>query len=353
MLEVRTFDGELGDLHSLIQASWLQDYRDHFKQPVIDYSSVPYLEWNLNRPKSSHELRIAAYLDDQLVGFTAGIPFTLKLQDKTIQSVLGSFLTTHVNYKGRGIAKALLKEFVNRMQEMQFELLYTVTDEGHAPENIFNTLAAKMAVPYRTFYRFTYLSKPLNKQKITELSDLPSYQRIALPFITKRTTRPKNHKYTLEAETPVEAVVEMLNQSPSPQSLSVSWVEDDLSYDLNSGFSKVFFLNASSKMGLVLYYHMNLIGCTSREAVHPMTIIDCVRFKNMSFYEKHKFISNFCSQEKETGSCVVAVPTMLGFDLRPFYANLFFPSGRYYHFVGSDLKNLLDFPLDLDYLLFR
>jgi hypothetical protein len=311
------------------------------------------LEWNLNRPKSSQELRITAYLNDQLVGFYAGIPVTLKLQDKTIQSVLGSFLTTHVNYKGSGIAKALLEEFVNRVQEMSFDLLYGVTDEGHAPENICKTLAPKMGVPYRTFYRFTYLSKPLNKQKITELSDLPFHQKIALPLITKKAVRRKNRKYTFEAKTCAEAVVGMMNQSPSPQSLSVSWVEDELLYDLNSGFSKVFFLDGGGKRGLMLYYHMNLLGCTSNEAVHPMTIIDCVRFKNMSFYEKHNFISDFCSQEKEMGSCLVAVPTMPGFDLRPFYANLFFPSGRYYHLVGCDLKSLLDFPLHLDYLILR
>ena len=353
MLEIRSFVGELGEVHSLIRASWLQDYRDHYKQPIIDYSSVPFLEWNLNRPKSSPELSITAYLDEQLVGFVAGIPVTLKLQDKTIQSVLGSFLTTHANYKGRGIGKALMKEFVNRLQEMPFDLLCGVTDEGHAQDNINKTLAVQMGVPYRTFYRFTYLSKPLNKQKITELSDLPFHQKIALPLITKRTTKPKNRKYTFEVNTCIETIVDMLNQSTSTQSLSVSWVEDELLYDLNSGFSKVFFLNAGRKMGLILYYHMNLLGCTSKEAVHPMTIIDCVRFKNMSFYEKHKFISDFCSQEKEMDSCIVAVPTMPGFDLRPFYFNLFFPSGRYNQIVGCDLKNLLDFPLHLDYLILR
>ena len=353
MVEMRTFDGSLDDIHSLIQASWLQDYRDHYKQPVIDYSSVPFLEWNLNRPKSSRELHICAYLADKLVGFAAGIPVTLKLQDKTIQSVLGSFLTTHVNYKGRGIGKALSKEFVNRMLNMQFDLLYSVTDEGHAPDNIFKSLAVQMGVPYRTLYRFTYLSKPLNKKKITELTELPFHQKIALPLIAKKTGRLKNRKYNFEAETCLEAAVDIMNQSTSPQSLSVSWVEDELLYDLSSGFSKIFLFDTGGKKGLILYYHMNLIGCTSIEAVHPMTIIDCVRFKNMSFFDKHKFISDFCSQEKKLGSCMVAVPTMPGFDLRPFYANFFYPSGRYYHFVSCDIKSLLDFPLHLDYLLFR
>jgi hypothetical protein len=353
MVEMRTFDGSLDDIHSLIRASWLQDYRDHYKQPVMDYSSIPFLEWNLNRPKSSEKLRFCAYLDGQLVGFAAGIPVTLKLQDKTIQSVLGSFLTTHANYKGRGIGKALSKEFVNRMLGMQFDLLYSVTDEGHAPDNIFKNLSAQMDVPYRTLYRFTYLSKPLNKQKITELTDLPLYQKIALPLITKKSGRLKNCKYNFEAETGLKAVVDMMNQSTSPQSLSVSWVEDELLFDLNSGFSKVFFLDAGGKRGLILYYHMNLLGCASIEAVHPMTIVDCVRFENMSFFEKYKFISDFCSQEKEMGSCMVAVPTMPGFDLRPFYANLFYASGRYYHLVGCDLKNLLDSSVSVDYLMLR
>ncbi len=353
MIEVRTFDGDLDEIHPLIRASWLQDYREKYNQPVIDYSSASFLEWNLNRPKSSRDLLIGAYLDDQLVGFAAGIPVTLKLHNKSIQSVLGSFLTTHVNYKGRGIGKALAKEYVRRALEMQFDLLYSVTDDGHAADNLFRGIAAPMGIPYRTFYRFTFLSKPLDKQKITELTDLPFHQKLALPLVTKKTGRINKRKYNFEAETCLEAVVHMLNQSTSPKALSVCWTEDELLYDLSCRFANIFFSDAGGKRGLILYYHMNLLGCASFEATHPMTIIDYVRFEKMSFFEKHKFISDFCSEEKEMGSCMVAVPTMPGFDLRPFYANLFYPSGRYHCFVGCDLKNLLDSPLHLDYLVFR
>ena len=353
MIEVRTFDGDLYEVHALIHASWLQDYREKYNQPVIDYSSIPFLEWNLNRPKSSKDLRIGAYLDDQLVGFAAGIPVTLKLHNNTIQSVLGSFLTTHVNYRGQGIGKALAKEYVRRTLEMKFDLLYSVTDEGHAADNLFKDLAAPMRIPYRTFCRFTFLSKPLNKQKITELTDLAFHQKLALPLFTKKASKFNKRKYNLEAEKCLEAVVNMMNQSTSSKALSVSWAEDELFYDLSCRFSNIFFFEESRKRGLILYYRMNLLGYASSEAIHPITIIDCVRFEKMSFFEKHKFISDFCSQEKEMGSCMVLVPTMPGFDLRPFYANLFYPTGRYHRFVGCDIKNLLDFPLQLDYLVFR
>ncbi len=353
MVEVTTFDGELDEIHRLIRASWLRDYREQYNQPVIDYSSIPFLEWNLNRPKSSRNLHIGAYLDDQLVGFAAGIPVTLRLHNNTIQSVLGSFLTTHVDYKGQGIAKALAKEYVRRTLEMQFDLLYSVTDEGHAVDNLFKAVAAPMRVPYRTFYRFTFLSKPLDKQKVTELTDLPFYQKLALPLFTKKAGSINKRKYNLDTENCIGEVVDLMNQSTSSKALSVSWTEDELLYDVTDRFTKIFFLKTGTKRGLILFYRMDLLGCTTFEANYPMTIIDCVRFHNMSFFEKRKFISDFCSQEKEIGSSIVAVPTMPGFDLRPFYANLFYPSGRYHSFVGCDMKNLLDFPLQLDYLVFR
>ena len=45
--------------------------------------------------------------------------------------------------------------------------------------------------------------------------------------------------------------------------------------------------------------------------------------------------------------------SMPAFDLRPFYSNLFCATGRHHLFTVSDLKNLLEGPLELDYLLIR
>ena len=353
MVEVTTFDGGLDEIHRLIRASWLQDYREKYKQPVIDYASIPFLEWNLNRPKSDPELRLGAYLDNQLVGFAGGIPVTLKLDNRKIKSLLGSFLTTHVDYKGQGIGKALARKFVRRALDLQFDLLYSVTDEGHAADNLFRTVAKPMRIPYRTFYRFTFLSKPLDKQKIRELTDLPLHQKLALPLFTKKAGKTSKHQYDVKAEDHLSQAVEMMNQAASSKALSSCWSEDELHYDMTSRFTNIFFSETGQKRGLIVYYRMDLLGCTSHDASHPMTVIDCVRFANMSIFEKHRFISDFCSQEKQMGACMVAVPTMPGFDLKPFYTNLFYPSGRYHCFVGCDLKNLLHFPVVLDYLIFR
>jgi hypothetical protein len=179
------------------------------------------------------------------------------------------------------------------------------------------------------------------------------HHKLALPLITKKIGRIKKSKYNLEAEKCLETVVDVLNQSTSSKALSVNWTADELQYDLSCRFSNIFFREAGRKKGLILYYRMNLLGHGSSEAVHPISIVDCVRFEKMSFFEKHKFISDFCSHEKEMGSCMVLLPTMPGFELRPFYTNLFYPTGRYHCFVGSDINNLLEIPLHLDYLVLR
>ena len=101
MVEVRTFDGEFEEVHQLIKDSWSEEYRIKHNQPVMDYSSVEFLRWNLRRPNSDPDLIMAAYSGSKLVSFVAGIPLSLMINDQKFKAGVSSFFTTHVDYQGK------------------------------------------------------------------------------------------------------------------------------------------------------------------------------------------------------------------------------------------------------------
>ena len=61
MVEIRTFEGNFEEVQQLIRESWSEEYRLKHNQPVMDYSHIDFLRWNLNRPNSDPDLIIAAY----------------------------------------------------------------------------------------------------------------------------------------------------------------------------------------------------------------------------------------------------------------------------------------------------
>ena len=182
MVEERKFDGDFEEVHQLIKASWSEEYRIKHNQPFIDNSSVEFLRWNLQRPNSDPELIMAAYSKGKLVSFVAAIPLTLKYNDKILKAAVSSFFTTHVDYQGKGIATSLGKEGLKRGIEKGYDLGYIVTDAGHNAIKLVKSISEDLELKYMRLGKFTFLAKPLDKDKIAQLASLTFHQRIILPI---------------------------------------------------------------------------------------------------------------------------------------------------------------------------
>jgi len=353
MVEIRTFEGDFKEIQKLISESWSEEYRLKHNQPVMDYSSVEFLRWNIDRLSSDPDLIVAAYSGSKLVSFVAGIPLNLKINDQKLKGGVSSFFTTHVDYQGKGIAKTLAKEGLRRSIEKGYDLGYIVTDIGHKAIDLVKSLSEDIGLTYMRFCKFTFLAKPLDKNKITQLANLPLHQRIILPFIT---AKPKknivgSNQFSLIRDVP--AIQQMIHKSSPKDALCVDWSDIDLSCNLQSSMSDTYFFNSENKKAFINYYNINILSAKHSDVVHKQTMIDNVSFENMSLYEKMRFVSDFCSFEQQNGSCAVFIPTLPIIDLKPFYFNLFFPSGRYHYLSGHDLQNRLKEPIKIGYLLIR
>ncbi|HHE64827.1 MAG TPA: GNAT family N-acetyltransferase [Bacteroidetes bacterium] len=349
MVEIRAFDGDLQEVSDLIKASWAEDYQGAYKQPVMDYSSIDFLKWNLKRPNSDPDLLVGAYDGIKLVAFAAGFPHQTRYNDKVFKSVAASFLTTHTDYKKRGIGKSIGKAFLGGAKK-RYDIVTCVPDEGHAVERALENLSHTMNVGFLKLHRFTFLSKPLDKKKLLELADLPLYQKIGMQLFTKKTSAVKREIYEVESEKDIRSIYQMLNSSYHPNTLAVNWDEDMLATRLRSRISNSLYINRNGRKGFINYYNMALIGCRSTPKVHKITMIDNVQFENMSFFEKHRFISDFCASQKKHGSCIINIPTSPAFDLTPFYSNTFLPSGRYHSYCVQDLHSKLGDNVQAGYL---
>jgi len=352
MIEIRAFDGDLQEVSDLIKASWAEDYQDAYKQPVMDYSDIDFLEWNLKRPNADPDLLVGAYDGIKLVGFVAGFPIQTRYNDQVFKSVAGSFLTTHTDYKRKGIANSLGKAFL-RASEKEYDIMTSVPDEGHAVEKGFEILSKKMNYGFLKLHRFTFMSKPLDRNKILELDDLSLFHKVGLYLLSKNKNTYKRRAYKYNPDKDVSFICRMLNASYKANTLSVNWDEDTLSIQLRNKLSNTMYMNRVDRKGLINYYTIDLIGCRSTPITHKITMVDNVCFDNMSYLEKHRFVSDFCSSQKKHGSCIINIPTLSAFDLTPFYLNRFLPSGRYHSHCVIDLHNKLSGNVHAGYLFVR
>jgi len=354
MVEIRRFDGDLQEVSDLIKASWGKEYRGKHKQPVMDYSCIDFLEWNLNRPDADPDLLTGAYSGGKLVAFIGGFPHKLRYNDKVLRSASVSFLTTHIRYQRQGIGRSLIREAVTKVVEKgHYDIITGLLDEGHISENFWITLSNELNFRFLKLKRFTFLSKPLDKQKLMELSNFSLLHKVGLQLFTKGARAIREDVYGYEPANDVKDICQMLNTSYTPNSLTVDWNEGTLGPLLRDKMSDTMFVNQDGRRGFINYFTIDLLGCRSTPKSHKMTMVDNVRFVNMSFFERHRFVSDFCADQKENGSCAITIPTSPVFDMAPFYTNTFLPSGRYHWYCAHDVNRKLGDDVQAGYLFLR
>jgi hypothetical protein len=145
-----------------------------------------------------------------------------------------------------------------------------------------------------------------------------------------------------------------MNTSHESKGLRPYFSMDDLPVQLdykNVAHSK--YMAAGNRKALLTYYNIDMISGRDADFKSKTTVIDFIDFKNFSFFQKVRFIKDFWREEKRKGSAMILLPTMPLFDLGPFYANLFFPTGRYHNVRAFDFNNCLPEKINIETILFR
>ncbi len=244
-------------------------------------------------------------------------------------------VTAHIDFKKRGIAKTLLRKAYRMGMEKGYDICTGVPDEGHPVGRLMEKLSDEMNITLFKLHRFTFLSKLLDNVKMMELANWPLYQKKSgIGLLSKKASKIHPKNYDFDRKKDLNIICEMLNASYKTDTLTVNWDTETLSIQLEGKPSGAMYLNQDDCKALITYYSIDFIGCRSKQVVHKMTVVENVHFENISFFKKHRFVSDFCVDQKKRSAVLISIPTSPIFDLMPFYSNTFLPSGRYHtHFV--------------------
>jgi len=351
MIEVKTFSQNFEELYGLIRDSWVEDYTTKYHQPVQDFS-IDFLSWNLTKPNSDPDLLLTAYLQGDLVGFAAAIPHELICGSNILRATLSTFFTTRSGFKGKGVGKALARERIRRIKEKGYDINYFAQDEGHSVESLMSRVSADMGESLIDFYRFTFLSKPLDQEKVARIIELSSIEKIALPFISHTSKTKINGTHKLR-EADIKKISESFLYELGENEISVFYHASDIKREYQYPISGVNIHSNGKQIGAILYYHIDLVGNRANANPAKICMIDYFVYQKMSVIEKYNFIKKFCSEQKELGCCLITYPTSPSTELLPFYANLFIPSGRYHTIRGFDFNGNLPAHFKAKRLMFR
>lgn len=114
-MEVRTFEGDAGEIARFTQHVWQSAYRSKIPTPVWDED---FFDWQLLSEDSRRSgYLVAAYDGGQLVGSLFAEEFLFRLHDVEFSAALSSWLAVHPGYQRRGVGRRLAEEQRRRLRE--------------------------------------------------------------------------------------------------------------------------------------------------------------------------------------------------------------------------------------------
>ncbi len=213
-LEIRTFDGDTERLAKLIYKSWLYDKK---RSSIFMEYDKDWLDWNFDMPGQEKRHLLAAYKDNEPVGFLCSLNRDMVYKNKVRSNCLtGTLMTVHPDYRRRGIAWNLIQQAKDRVVDKAFNSKYGAffgylyTRRASAP------LTAKMAKMYKpmgvsveVMLKAKHMAKVLRPEKLGEAPSIGFLSRFimkrkapvpeARPKGEVRLLRPGDHKELMNA----------------------------------------------------------------------------------------------------------------------------------------------------------
>ncbi len=115
MVEIRTYEGDGGDVARLLDEVWTPEYQDATPAALWDDRLI---EWQLlGERDEDREFLVAAYDGSRLVGALFAEPWTFRLHGEEVPGTVGRLLTVHPEFRSQLVAFQLLVEFRRRHLE--------------------------------------------------------------------------------------------------------------------------------------------------------------------------------------------------------------------------------------------
>ncbi|KAI0320750.1 N-myristoyl transferase [Amylostereum chailletii] len=170
---------QIKEVYELLSANYVEDDQASFR---FKYSAE-FLEWALKPPGYHKEWHVGVRVSSnkKLVAFISGVPITLRVREKLVQSVEINYLCIHKKLRSKRLAPVLIKE-VTRQCHLKgiFQAIYTAGVVLPTPVSTCRYYHRSLNVPKLVDIKFTYVPRSMTLARMIRL-----YKVAATPHLTR------------------------------------------------------------------------------------------------------------------------------------------------------------------------
>lgn len=321
---IKTFDSDIEQLYSMMDAAWDKDYH---REPRLDYTPE-FLKWHFQAPGADEELLVGAYLGEEIVGFGSSFHRSMYLGERPLKTTMSTFFTAHADHRRKKIGWRLVEERLRRNREKGYQCTFVYLQEGHASEPLYKRYGDERDVKVQLVYKCPLRVRILDTSKLSAKSRVDwSKVQVDIPAVTgyQGDIRPYQ-------DSDLPRCLELLNGIRHSVPFARVWdSEEELAWQLrHPPFSDTLVMEVKGKVeGLLNYFTMPRIAKT----VEQVATFDNVWFGSLDGIQTSALIAAALSRIKEQGNIVANImgpPCMdetvfrlMGFVEYPTYLNLY------------------------------
>lgn len=339
MIEVRTFDGEPGELAEFTVRVWRQTYEG--RMLLILWSEDYFRRELFPEDDGCREYLIAAYDGTRLVGSHPSRPLQVRLHGREIPATWGSFISVDPDYRRRGVALQLQREWDRRHREqgacVNLGYQYVRSPEALGPKF---WLQQPDRIPI--ICRLGTWVRPLDHAAVAhfELHRLEAWGTRLLSLI-QRSPQPPPDGRGIRSYRPgdLEACRALVAQAGASADLAYLWDPSMLARQLQFGSlcDTVVLEQDGVAAGLVNYSLLEVLG----RSTIVVALIELLAFGSLGPVQRRTLLAAALARMEAAGAQAAMMLRGSHYGRRELWGAGFLPTPTEYYFIGARFRDNL------------
>lgn len=339
MIEIRTFDGEPGELAKFTVGVWRQTYEG--RMLLILWSEDYFRREFFPEDDRCRDYLIAAYDGTRLVGSHPSKPLVVRLHGQEIPATWGSFISVDPEYRRGGVALRLQQEWARRHREhgalVNFGYQYVRSPLAMGPKF---WLRQPRRIPI--IRKLGMWVRPFDHACVArfELHRLESWGTRLL-WLVQKGPRPPRHQDGIRPYRPedLDACQKLIAQAGESAELAYLWEPSILARQLGfPNLSDTVVLEREGVVaGLVNYTLLEVLG----KCQMTVALIDLLAFGSLGASQRRRLLAAALSRMQADGAKAAMMLRGSSYGWRTLLAAGFLPTPVENYYIGAPFQDNL------------
>jgi sugar phosphate isomerase/epimerase len=301
-MNIESFRGDFDQVASLIQQAWAEND----KQPLL-YTSE-FLRSLFEYPNADFSLAPTLYDGTKPIAFIAGFPRCLRVRNRKLRIVIGSFLSVSREFKKRGYGIVLWSDLVKRVRAAGYDGMMNYCVEGEPMNGMILGCCSRLKMPVEHAFSIHYLSRLLWPKGPGSVERNPD-DRIVDAFM--------------------ELAAPIANRAP----LSRLWSRPEAEWQCSRRLGAIAVQErVGRRLGILTGYMMQVADPKHTRCF----LIEDIFWGDLEREERLQLVRRLESEAAAAGARLAVVPVLGYGDMEPLLSEGFRPSGRTVHAYFSN-----------------